>query len=58
MFKKLWNYLFSPKPKFSDDELALIKRMIEDAQAIADGTYLTESKLPPPAIPERRKNPR
>ena len=37
------------------EESALIKRLIDEAQAIADGSFITESHLPPPVIPERRK---
>ena len=40
------------------EESAMIKRMIEQANAIADGTYITSSNLPPPVVPERRKQSR
>lgn len=41
------------------EESQLIARMIAEAQAITDGTYITESgNLPPPVIPERRKETR
>jgi len=62
MFKNLFQALFgsfSRKRKLSEDELALVRRMISEANAIADGSYVFEdSKLPKPQIPERRKNPR
>jgi hypothetical protein len=61
MFKNLFQALFGSffrRKTLTDTELALVKRMIAEAQAIADGSYITDSKLPPPQIPERRKNPR
>lgn len=39
-------------------ERELIQRMIYEALAIADGSYITKSNLPEPVIPERRKEKR
>lgn len=61
MFRNLLQALlgsFSRKQKQREAEQALIARMIAQAQEIASGEYITESILPKPVVPERRKNPR
>lgn len=68
MLRNLFQALFgsfsrksAQEAKQADERLAeslLIQRMIDMAQAIARGEDVTESKLPKPQIPERRKNPR
>lgn len=68
MFKKLFQALFgsfsrkaAQERKRAENRLAeslLIQRLIDQAQAIARGEDVTDSKLPKPQIPERRKNPR
>lgn len=55
---QFWKYLFCPRHGFSDEELAIIARIIKESDDIATGKYLTESTLPEPTIPERRKNKR
>lgn len=61
MFRSLFQALFGSflrRQSLSDNELALVRRMISEAQAIADGSYVTKSNLPEPVIPERRKEKR
>ena len=68
MFRNLFQALFgsfsrktAQDVKCAEERLAeslLIQRMIDQAQAIARGEDVTESHLPKPQIPERRKNPR
>lgn len=68
MFRNLFQTLFgmfsrkaAQETKQAEERLAeslLIQRMIDQAQAIARGEDVSESHLPKPQIPERRKNPR
>lgn len=61
MLRNLFQTLFGSflrQQSLSDNELALVRRMISEAQAIADGSYVTKSNLPEPVIPERRSVPR
>jgi hypothetical protein len=58
---KLFGWLFKDKTEQRErtpEEKALIARMLEQANYIASGKGLIDDKLPPPVIPERRKNPR
>ena len=62
MFRKLFTFFFyRPDPDNRErtaEEKALIARMLEQANYIASGKGVIDDKLPPPVIPERRKNPR
>lgn len=61
MFRNLFQALFgsfSRKRKLSEEDRQIVLRMIEQANAIADGSYITDSPLPKPVIPERRKEKR
>lgn len=58
LFQALFGSFIREQKRFSEEESAMIKRMVEEANAIADGSYIPDSKLPPPVIPERRKQPR
>lgn len=64
MLKKLFQSLFgsfflkAAQDNKRAEESQLIQRMIDQAQAIARGDDVSESNLPKPLIPERRKNPR
>lgn len=57
IIKRLWAWLNSPC-YMTEEEHKLIRQMTDEANAIAAGKWMTDSKLPEPVIPERRKSSR
>ena len=62
MFKSLLHSLFGSffrtEYKLSEEDRSEVLRMIAQANAIAEGDYVTSSTLPEPVIPKRRSKPR
>lgn len=60
MFKNLFHSIFGSffrtRYELSDSDRQEVLRMISEAESIAGGSYLTDSSLPEPVIPERRKS--
>lgn len=64
--RRFFAWLFQPcvpiTTQFTEADKLIIQQiaqqMLEEAERIKEGNYLTGSNLPPPTIPERRTKPR
>lgn len=60
MFMQFIFDCFFPRPRyrFTKEELAIVNKLIADANIVASGAYLEKDKWPDPIIPDRRRNKR